>query len=85
MNYRLQFDGCCKGNPGIGGAGAVLYENDQEIWSHSEWVGDKTTNNIAEYHGLLLGLKESIQRGIDCLTVQGDSLLIIRQMKGEYK
>ena len=31
--YVLYFDGCSKGNPGPGGAGAVLYKNDEEIWS----------------------------------------------------
>jgi ribonuclease HI len=55
-NYKLFFDGCSKGNPGLAGAGAVIYNNDQEIWSDSFFVGDKITNNYAEYSGLILGL-----------------------------
>ena len=84
--YTLYFDGCCKGNPGPGGAGAVLYKNDKEIWSESIFVGDKVTNNIAEYTGLLTGLQYVVNQGqIKTLFVKGDSLLVIKQMRGEFK
>jgi ribonuclease HI len=84
--YTLYFDGCCKGNPGPGGAGAVLYKNDEEIWSESLFVGDKVTNNIAEYTGLLTGLQYVVNQGqIKTLFVKGDSLLVIKQMRGEFK
>jgi len=84
--YTLYFDGCCKGNPGPGGAGAVLYKNDEEIWSESIFVGDKVTNNIAEYTGLLTGLQYVVNQGqIKRLFVKGDSLLVIKQMRGEFK
>jgi ribonuclease HI len=86
MSYTLFFDGCCKGNPGRGGAGAVVYDaTGKEIWSESVFVGDKTTNNVAEYTGLLLGLKEAVKREIKHLQINGDSLLVIKQMRGEYK
>ena len=87
MSYTLFFDGCCKGNPGRGGAGAVIHDDvtAKEIWSSSVFVGDKTTNNIAEYTGLLLGLQEAVKREIKHLLVKGDSLLAIKQMRGEYK
>jgi len=84
--YTLFFDGCCKGNPGPGGAGAVLYDAEgKEIWNQSVFVGEKTTNNIAEYTGLLIGLQEAKKREIANLSVKGDSLLVIKQMRGEYK
>ena len=83
--YIMRFDGCSKGNPGPAGAGAVIYKNNVEIWSGIDFVGTRTTNNVAEYHGLLLGLKNAISLGITSLKVQGDSLLVINQMKGEYK
>ena len=44
-NYRLMFDGGSRGNPGICGAGAVLYKNNKEIWSASEMVSKHNTNN----------------------------------------
>jgi len=82
--YKLAFDGCSKGNPGKAGAGAVIYEGAAEIWSDARYVGDQETNNVAEYTGLIMGLHEALQRNIARLLVQGDSELIIKQMKGEY-
>jgi ribonuclease HI len=82
--YKLAFDGCSKGNPGKAGAGAVIYEGAAELWSDARYVGDKETNNVAEYTGLIMGLHEALRRNIARLLVQGDSELIIKQMKGEY-
>lgn len=84
-NYILKFDGCSKGNPGPAGAGAVLYYNDVEVWSGKKFVGVKETNNCAEYCGLILGLQEAVKRNIRGLKVFGDSLLVVKQMNGEYK
>ena len=84
-NYLLKFDGCSKGNPGLSGAGAVIYKNGVEIWSKSIFVGKNNTNNEAEYNGLIIGLEEAVEMGIESLDVEGDSLLIIKQMRGEYK
>ena len=85
--YILHFDGCSKGNPGPGGAGAVLYKNNQEIWSEGKFVGPQVTNNFAEYSGLLLGLEyiSKEKKDIQTLLVRGDSQLVIKQMRGEYK
>ena len=83
--YLLQFDGCSKGNPGKAGSGAVIYKNNNEIWGKSLFIGDKNTNNEAEYIGLIIGLEEATNMGIKKLYVEGDSLLVIKQMKGEYK
>jgi ribonuclease HI len=90
--FTLYFDGSSIGNPGKGGAGAVLYqkndkenEDDKEIWTISRYLGENITNNVAEYNGLLLGIEECVKRGIKKLNVKGDSLLVINQMKGVYK
>ncbi len=89
--YTLFFDGCSKGNPGKAGAGAVLYRTAWgktdliEIWSNSEYLGPKQTNNYAEYMGLLLGLAEAARSCLPNLIVKGDSLLVIRQMQGAYQ
>jgi len=85
IEYCFKFDGCSKGNPGPAGAGDVIYKNDEEIWSASTYVGIKETNNVAEYSGLILGLNKANELGIKELLVMGDSELIIKQMKGEYK
>jgi ribonuclease HI len=83
--YKMFFDGCSKGNPGPGGAGAVIYKGDEEISNTSVYVGDKITNNHAEYMGLIAGLEMAVGLGIDVLQVHGDSQLVIKQMRGEYK
>ena len=83
--YTLFFDGCSKGNPGPAGAGAVLYHENTEIWSRSIFVGNNSTNNVAEYTGLIFGLQQAKIYNIKNLKVEGDSLLVINQMKGLYK
>jgi ribonuclease HI len=83
--FIMRFDGCSKGNPGLAGAGAVIYYDNEELWAHSFFVGEKMTNNHAEYSGLILGLQQAISMNIKTLHVEGDSLLVINQMKGTYK
>lgn len=85
LEYKLQFDGCSKSNPGIAGAGAVIYKFNKEICYKTQFVGNNETNNVAEYTGLIIGLKEAIKLNIKSIYVEGDSLLVIKQMKGEYK
>jgi ribonuclease HI len=86
-NFRLQFDGCSKSNPGLAGAGAVIYDNitNTEIWNGSEFIGTDITNNYAEYMGLIIGLKQAREMNVKQLIVEGDSMLVIKQMQGEYK
>ena len=85
IEYLLRFDGCSKGNPGMAAAGAVLYKNDNEIWTGSRFLGYKETNNYAEYMGLIIGLTQAIEMDINELNVEGDSMLIIKQMNGQNK
>ena len=81
----LYFDGCSKGNPGPSGIGAVLYKNQLERWTDSRYIGDKRTNNEAEYCALIMGLEQAIICNINNLSVCGDSLLVINQVNGIYK
>ena len=85
IEYKLQFDGCSKNNPGLAGAGAVIYKNGIEIWSNHLFVGTNNTNNYAEYMGLIFGLEKAIELNIKTLHIEGDSLLVINQMIGKYK
>jgi ribonuclease HI len=81
---KLWFDGgTFPLNPGHGGSGAVLAFEGKEH-SFSEYIGEKETNNRAEYGGLLLGLKKALEMGITDLEVYGDSQLVIYQMTGTY-
>jgi ribonuclease HI len=84
LGFTMNFDGCSKGNPGLAGAGAVIYYNNEEIWSESFFVGEKATNNHAEYAGLILGLQYAKELQINSLLVKGDSQLVINHMIGTY-
>ena len=82
-SITMYFDGCSKGNPGKSGAGACVVNDTsgEEIWSQSMFVGEKVTNNVAEYNGLLLGLKEIAKRNVKNITIKGDSKLVIEQIQ----
>jgi ribonuclease HI len=85
QNYRLYSDGACRGNPGDGGAGAVITdEAGAVIWEGKEFLGH-CTNNIAEYRALILGLKGALQGGFKRLDVYLDSELLARQISGSYR
>jgi ribonuclease HI/probable phosphoglycerate mutase len=82
---KLFSDGACRGNPGIGGAGAVVTdEADRVLWEGKEYLG-LCTNNIAEYKALILGLKGALEKKIHHLDVYLDSELLARQINGIYK
>lgn len=89
--WLLQFDGGSRGNPGISGSGSVIYEvqgdKSKEIWNQSVYLGSNCTNNVAEYIGLIQGLKyiikvNNIPKNIK---IQGDSSLVLNQVQGIYK
>jgi ribonuclease HI len=85
-NYLLRFDGGSRGNPGTAGAGMVIYDDQgQEIWCGWKYHGEHSTNNVAEYLGLLSGLKCAQSLGIQRLIAEGDSQLIVRQLNGQYR
>jgi ribonuclease HI len=50
----------------------------------SEFIGN-TTNNVAEYRALLLGLKLAEELGADKVEIVNDSQLVARQVGGQYK
>ena len=80
-------DGACRGNSGPGGAGAIIFypETTQEI---SEYVGRKTTNNVAEYTAVILALENIKKRGVkedERIAIYTDSDLIVKQMHGVWK
>jgi len=81
----LHFDGASKGNPGKSGAGAVLMTEDGRVISRLREGLGIVTNNVAEYRGLILGLKYAIRHGFKRIKVYGDSQLICYQVKGTWQ
>lgn len=85
QNYQLYSDGACRGNPGEGGAGAVITDNEGNVlWEGKEYLG-LCTNNVAEYKALILGLKGALAQGLKRLDVYLDSELLARQINGIYR
>jgi len=83
--YTLFTDGACRGNPGIGGAGALLLDEQGEVAATGKKYLGECTNNIAEYEALILGLEEALDRRCRRLHIFLDSELLVRQVRGEYK
>ena len=82
----IQFDGGSRGNPGPSGSGAVIYSpRDRELLAEVALHIPHATNNIAEYHGLLCGLHWAYMHGLRNVVIEGDSKLIVEQLKGTYK
>jgi len=83
--HVLKFDGASKGNPGKCGCGyVILYEN-TIIESGKKFLDLKNTNNYPEYNGLILGLEKCIELNIKNVLILGDSKLVIKQIKKEWK
>jgi ribonuclease HI len=83
--WLLMVDGAARGNPGDAGCGAAIFdENGTVVKELSRYLG-RTTNNVAEYEGLLMGLDALIQLGRKKIRVQSDSQLLVRQLNGEYR
>lgn len=81
----LQFDGGSRGNPGPAGIGVVLRAADgTPLVTLGRFIG-RATNNVAEYKALITALEQAKQLGAKRVKVLGDSELIVKQMRGEYR
>jgi ribonuclease HI len=80
----MQFDGGSRGNPGPAGYGVIILADEVPIVTIGDFIGT-ATNNVAEYRGMIRGMEEALKLGCTELLVRGDSELVIKQMKGQYK
>lgn len=87
MKLVIEADGGSRGNPGVAGSGTVVYsDNKAEVLKEIAYVvGTKATNNVAEYRGLLEGLKAARELGATSVDVYMDSKLVVEQMSGRWK
>ena len=78
-------DGGARGNPGPAGYGAVITGDSGEVLAELyEGIGI-STNNVAEYRGLIAALEWAAAHGHTRLHVKSDSLLVVQQMLGNYR
>ncbi|MFD7827098.1 bifunctional RNase H/acid phosphatase [Kitasatospora sp. NPDC059803] len=85
--FIVEADGGSRGNPGPAGYGAVVRDGDtgQIIAEAAEFIGH-ATNNVAEYKGLIAGLKAARELDPDAsVDVRMDSKLVVEQMSGRWK
>ncbi|MBA2256411.1 MAG: ribonuclease HI family protein [Thermoleophilaceae bacterium] len=81
----VHVDGGARGNPGPAAAAAVASEPDGPVLAEeSAYIGE-TTNNVAEYRALVLGIELARRLGATEVEVVNDSELVARQVGGQYK
>jgi ribonuclease HI len=85
MKARLFTDGGARGNPGPAAYGFVLEAEDGTVLAAEGHAIGSTTNNVAEYSGLIAGLRKAIELDVSSLEVVSDSELMVKQMRGEYR
>jgi len=84
--FYLFTDGCSKGNPGMAAGGIlILNSNEDIVLSKKIFLGNKKTNNEAEYLTMLEGLVTAKKMGIKRIKIFSDSQLVVRQIRGAYK
>jgi len=85
MRLTVNVDGGSRGNPGPAAIAAVISDGDGEIvYSAGEAIG-AATNNVAEYRALIFGIEQGKLLGATELDLIGDSELIVKQVRGEYR
>ena len=85
MKARLFTDGGARGNPGPAAYGFVLEAEDGTVLAaEGEAIGE-ATNNVAEYSGLVAGLRKAVELHVPDVEVVSDSELMVKQMRGEYR
>ncbi len=77
-------DGACRGNPGPSGYGVYMKREDGEVIEVCGFIGT-TTNNVAEYAGLLEALAVARDEGASEVDIISDSELLVKQMLGSYR
>ena len=85
MKVTIHVDGGARGNPGPAAAAAVITGADGEVLDEAMEVLGTQTNNVAEYRGLILGLRRAAELGASEVEVVNDSELVAKQVNGAYK
>ncbi|MEU3724378.1 bifunctional RNase H/acid phosphatase [Streptomyces sp. NPDC031705] len=85
--FVVEADGGSRGNPGPAGYGAVVLDpaTGETLAERAEFIG-VATNNVAEYKGLIAGLRAARELAPDAVVrVRMDSKLVVEQMSGRWK
>ena len=82
----IEADGGSRGNPGPAGYGAVVRDaGTGEVLAEVSGGLGVATNNVAEYSGLIAGLRAALAQGATSAEVRMDSKLVIEQVSGRWQ
>lgn len=88
MQFTIHADGGARGNPGPAGAGAMIRDElGNSVAAVSKFLG-RQTNNFAEYEAVISAFEElrKLTKPAETdVVVKMDSLLVVRQMQGEWR
>ncbi|MFM9451695.1 histidine phosphatase family protein [Streptomyces europaeiscabiei] len=85
--FIVEADGGSRGNPGPAGYGSVVLDavTGETLVEAAEYIG-VATNNVAEYRGLIAGLKAAYELDPEAsVRVRMDSKLVVEQLSGRWK
>ncbi|NDZ80007.1 bifunctional RNase H/acid phosphatase [Streptomyces sp. SID10853] len=85
--FVVEADGGSRGNPGPAGYGAVVLDpvSGETLTEAAEYIGI-ATNNVAEYRGLIAGLRAAAALDPAArVRVRMDSKLVVEQMSGRWQ
>jgi ribonuclease HI len=86
LRVTVHIDGGARGNPGPAASGIVLRSADDGTVLHEAGIYlGHATNNVAEYRGLLEGLRLAAQFHAEEVEIVSDSQLLVYQMTGRYR
>lgn len=85
MKLVVNVDGGSRGNPGPAAVGVVVATEDGDVVAEAGETIGVATNNVAEYRALIRGVELAAEHGATQVQVYGDSELIIKQVRGEYR
>ena len=83
--YRANIDGGSRGNPGPAAYGVVIRDARGEIVARLKKYIGRSTNNVAEYYGLIAAMDYAQSHGVRAIRIESDSELLVKQMRGLYK
>jgi ribonuclease HI len=85
MKLTLFADGGSRGNPGPAASGAVVTDESGSVVREIGTFLGVTTNNVAEWTGLITGLEAALELGATEVVIRLDSELVIKQLTGVYR
>lgn len=83
--YHMDYHGASSAKNGKAGVGALLYSPDGSLCFEIKQGLGVATRNVAHYQALVIGLRAVLECNVSHVVIQGDALLIFKQITGQVK